>query len=80
MGAALLAAGRTPAEAETKGTAAAAAGAPVTSHQNVATAAAEPLVVHLVDARTGEMDLYRGSTHTRVRDRDLAARLAAAAR
>lgn len=35
----------------------------------------EPVVVHLKDARTGEFDVYRGTSHTRVHDRDLAARL-----
>jgi hypothetical protein len=40
----------------------------------------EPLVVHLRDARSGEMDVFAGVRHTRVRDPDLAARLARAAR
>jgi hypothetical protein len=35
----------------------------------------EPVVVHVRDAATGEMDVFRGTTHTRVRDRELAARL-----
>jgi hypothetical protein len=38
-------------------------------------AAGEPVVVHLKDARTGEFDVYRGTSHIRVHDRDLAARL-----
>jgi hypothetical protein len=42
--------------------------------------AAEPVVVHLRDARSGEMDVFAGTRHTRVRDPDLAARLARAAR
>ncbi|MEY9930807.1 hypothetical protein ABH926_005454 [Catenulispora sp. GP43] len=40
----------------------------------------ETMTVHLRDARTGELDIYVGERHVRVRDRDLAARLIAAAR
>jgi hypothetical protein len=32
-------------------------------------------VVHLRDARTGELDVFRGTSQFRLRDRDLAARL-----
>ena len=39
-----------------------------------------PVVVHLRDARSGEMDVYAGTSHTRLRDPNLAARLARAAR
>jgi hypothetical protein len=35
----------------------------------------EPVVVHVRDAATGEMDVFRGTTHTRVHDKELAARL-----
>jgi len=35
----------------------------------------EPVVVHVRDAATGELDVFRGTTHTRVRDKELAARL-----
>ena len=35
----------------------------------------EPVVVHVRDAAAGEMDVFRGTTHTRVRDKELAARL-----
>src|SRR5215470_2329664 len=38
----------------------------------------KPIVVHVRDAATGEMDVFRGTTCTRVRDRELAARLARA--
>jgi hypothetical protein len=41
---------------------------------------AEPVVVHLRDVRSGELDIFAGTTHTRLRDPDLAARLARAAR
>jgi hypothetical protein len=37
------------------------------------------IVVHVRDLRTGELDIFRGTTHRRIHDRDLAARLAAAA-
>jgi len=36
---------------------------------------AEQVVVHVRDARSGEIDLFRGTGHIRVRDPDLAARL-----
>jgi len=42
--------------------------------------AGEPVVVHLRDARSGEMDIFSGTSRTRLRDPDLAARLARAAR
>ena len=42
--------------------------------------AAEPVVVHLRDAASGEMDIFAGTSHTRLRDPDLAARLTRAAR
>lgn len=41
---------------------------------------AEPVVAHVRDARTGDVDLFVGTRHTRVRDHALAARLANAAR
>jgi len=34
--------------------------------------------VHVRNVRTGEMDVYRGTTYARVHDRALAARLARA--
>ena len=40
----------------------------------------EAVVVHVRDFRRGEMDVYRGTSHVRVTDRDLAARLARASR
>ncbi|AHH95941.1 hypothetical protein GCM10010174_25550 [Kutzneria viridogrisea] len=43
-------------------------------------AAGEPIVAHLRDAGTGELDLYVGTRRVRVRDAELAARLSAAAR
>jgi hypothetical protein len=38
----------------------------------------ESVVVHVRDLRTGEIDLFRGTSHTRIHDRDLASRLARA--
>ncbi len=40
----------------------------------------EAVVVHVRDVRSGEMDVYRGTTHVRVHDRALAARLARASK
>lgn len=40
----------------------------------------EPIVVHLRDPRTGELDIFAGTTQTRLRDRDLAARVIRAIR
>ena len=40
----------------------------------------DPVVAHVRDARTGEIDLFIGTRHVRVRDHDLAVRLADAAR
>ena len=37
--------------------------------------AAEPVVVHVRNARTGELDVFRGTSQFRLQDRDLAARL-----
>jgi hypothetical protein len=37
-------------------------------------------VVHLRDVRSGEMDVFAGTSRTRLRDPELAARLARAAR
>jgi hypothetical protein len=40
----------------------------------------EPIVVHVRDLATGEMDIFAGTSQTRRRDRALAAALAQAAR
>jgi hypothetical protein len=67
-----------PAFADTSRTAAASAhDAGDTGHGSEVS---EPVVVHLRDARSGELDIFAGTTHTRLRDPDLAARLARAAR
>jgi hypothetical protein len=38
--------------------------------------ASEAVVVHVRDLRTGQMDVYRGSSHVRIRNHQLAAQLA----
>jgi hypothetical protein len=43
-----------------------------------AAAADESFVVHVRDLRRGEIDIYRGTSHFQVTDRELAARLAQA--
>jgi hypothetical protein len=40
----------------------------------------EDVVVHVRSVRSGEMDVYRGTSHVKVTDRALAARLARASR
>jgi hypothetical protein len=40
----------------------------------------DALVVHVRDLRSGEMDVYRGTSHVRVTDRPVAAALARASR
>ena len=40
----------------------------------------EPIVVHVRDARSGEIDVFRGTSQTRIHDRELAARLVRASR
>jgi len=40
--------------------------------------AAEPVVVHVRDLRTGQLDVYSGTNHVRIHDRQLAAQLARA--
>jgi hypothetical protein len=65
--------------------ASAATAAPATA-PNTSTAAAvpasagEPMVAHVRDARTGEIDLFVGTRHIRFTDPAVAARLAQAAR
>lgn len=43
-------------------------------------AADEVIVVHVRDVAAGEIDIYRGTSETRLLDRELAARLARASR
>jgi len=37
--------------------------------------ASEDIIVHVRDVRSGELDVFSGTSHTRLRDPDLAARL-----
>jgi nitrous oxide reductase len=39
----------------------------------------EPIVVHVRDARTGDIEVFSGTRQTQLRDKDLAARIARAA-
>jgi hypothetical protein len=59
-----------------------AAAAPATAGNDDVKAAAhaEPLIVHVHDARTGVVDVYTGTRHVRLTDPQLAASLARAAR
>ena len=41
-------------------------------------AAGQPIVVHVRDARTGDIEVFSGTSQTRVHDKDLAARIARA--
>jgi hypothetical protein len=43
-------------------------------------ASADQIVVHVRDARSGELDVYRGVTQVRVQDAELAARLVRASK
>lgn len=43
-------------------------------------AGTEPIVVHVRDARSGEIDVFRGTSELRVKDPDLAARIVRASR
>lgn len=42
-------------------------------------AATGPLVVHVRDAKTGDIEVFSGTSQTRLRDKDLANRIARAA-
>jgi hypothetical protein len=82
LGAAVLASTGTPAQAQKEsgtGQAGAAAAGAVPS-QAGRRDTGETVVVHVRDVRTGDLDLFVGDRHVRVRDRDLAFRLVAAAR
>ena len=58
----------------------AAASRPVTVAKTNHLDSGDQIVVHVRDARSGEIDVFRGSSQTRVHDRDLAARLVRASR
>jgi hypothetical protein len=61
----------------------AATGSPATetSHgHGAASPAAGPIMVHVRDAASGDIEVFSGTSQTRLRDKDLAARIARAAR
>ncbi len=53
---------------------------PHAGHADGAAAGPEPLVLHVRDAASGEIDVFHGTTLTRVHDKDLAARIVSASR
>jgi hypothetical protein len=55
------------------------AGRDAAEHDDAEGADAKNVIVHVRDARSGEMDIFSGTTKTRLRDKALAARLARAA-
>ena len=62
----------------------AAAAEPGASHSapqagGAAKAASGPLVVHVRDARSGDIEVFSGTSQIRLRDKDLAARISRAA-
>ena len=64
--------------------AAASPAAAATSHPSpgsggTAKATSGPLVLHVRDARSGDIEVFSGTSQTRLRDKDLAARIARAA-
>jgi hypothetical protein len=59
--------------------AAAAASRPSPGSASTAKAASGPLVVHVRDARSGDIEVFSGTSQTRLRDKDLAARITRAA-
>ncbi len=69
-----------PASAATKASAAAKAPAAHETPLSADEAAGDDVVVHVRDAGSGEIDVYRGTSHTKLRDRDLAARLVRASK
>jgi len=54
----------------------AAASQPATAeNQSEAQAPAGPIVVHVRDAKSGDIEVFSGTSQTRLRDQDLAARI-----
>ena len=82
LGTAAVVSARTPAQAHTSSETGRSGRTPTVALPPRADhpATGEAVVVHVRDARTGDLDVYVGERHVRVRDRDLASRLAAAAR
>ncbi len=49
-----------------------------TANQSDGRAHAGPMMVHVRDAKTGDIEVFSGTSKTRLRDKDLAARIARA--
>jgi uncharacterized membrane protein YbhN (UPF0104 family) len=58
--------------------ASASAATPAGTSTGTSTAATAPLVVHVRDVKSGDIEVFSGTSQTRVRDRALAARIAQA--
>jgi hypothetical protein len=71
---ALGAATASPALAATSSSASSSAPASAGAHHS------DPIVVHVRNARSGDIEIFSGTSQTRVRDKDLAARIAQAVR
>jgi hypothetical protein len=56
----------------------AASGRPATERPLADSEAAGPITVHVRDAKTGDIEVFAGTSQTRLRDKDLAARIARA--
>jgi len=56
----------------------AARGRPATERPLADGEAAGPITVHVRDAKTGDIEVFSGTSQTRLRDKDLAARIARA--
>jgi hypothetical protein len=54
--------------------------APSARSDGATSATAVPIMVHVRNARTGDISVFAGTTETRLRDKDLAARIARASR
>ena len=52
--------------------------APAADHAHGHDTAAGPIMVHVRDARSGDIEVFAGTSQTRLRDKDLAARIARA--
>ena len=60
------------------GPALAATSSPPVSDRSPGRTPAEPIMVHVRDTRSGDIEVFAGTSQTRLRDKDLAARIARA--
>jgi nitrous oxide reductase len=60
------------------GPALAATSSPPAADRSPGRTPAEPIMVHVRDARSGDIEVFAGTSQTRLRDKDLAARIARA--